>query len=538
MESQTWDYVIVGAGSAGCVLANRLSADPGVRVLLLEAGPADRNPWIHVPGGIFKLIHNPAVDWCFATEPDPGLGGRSLQWPRGKVLGGSSSINGLVYIRGQREDYDGWRDLGNEGWSFDDVLPYFRRSERQSRGPDEFHGGDGPLVVSDPTTRMEIVDAFVEAAGQAGVPRTSDFNGAQQEGAGYFQLTVDRGRRCSAATAFLRPAVARPNLEVVTGALVDRIVLEGRRATGVEYWHHGTQRTARASRETILAAGAINSPHLLLLSGIGSPDELRRAGVVPRHDLPGVGRNLQDHLQARVVFRTVRPITLNDQAGSLPRRAMIGARYLLDRTGPLSFAASLAGAFARTRPEVSRPDVQFHFQPLSLDSYDGRLHPFSGFTVSVCQLRPGSRGTLTLRNGDPAAAPRIEANYLQTAEDRQVIVDGLRLLRRIAAAPALAAEIAQEVRPGPAASSDDALLAHARATGSSIFHPAGTCRMGHGADCVVDSQLRVHGLEGLRVADCSIMPTLVSGNTNAAAIMIGEKAADLILGRPAVAATN
>ena len=533
MGSRTWDYVIVGAGSAGCVLANRLSADPGVRVLLLEAGPADRNPWIHVPGGIFRLIHNPAVDWCFATEPDPGLAGRSLQWPRGKVLGGSSSINGLVYIRGQREDYDGWRDLGNEGWSFDDVLPYFRRSERQARGPDEFHGGDGPLVVSDPTTRMEIVDAFVAAAGQAGVPPTLDFNGARQEGAGYFQLTVDRGRRCSAAVAFLRPVSARRNLDVITGALVERLILEGRRVTGVEFRHEGKQRTARASRETVLAAGAISSPQLLLLSGIGHPDELRKAGVVPRHALPGVGRNLQDHLQARVVFRTLRPITLNDQAGSLPKRAMIGARYLIRRTGPLSFAASLAGAFARTRPDLERPDVQFHFQPLSLDSYDGRLHPFSGFTMSVCQLRPGSRGVLSLRDNDPASPPRIEANYLQTVDDRETIVRGLRLLRRIAAAPALASQVAEEYRPGPSVSSDDALLEHARTTGSSIFHPAGTCRMGHGPDCVVDPELRVRGLEGLRVADCSIMPMLVSGNTNAAAIMIGEKAADLIMGRTA-----
>lgn len=538
MESSSWDYVIVGAGSAGCVLAGRLSADPDVRVLLLEAGPADRNPWIHVPGGIFRLIHNPAVDWCFTTEPDPGLAGRSLQWPRGKVLGGSSSINGLVYIRGQREDYDGWRELGNDGWSFDELLPYFRRSERQARGPDAFHGADGPLVVSDPTTRMEIVDAFLAAAEQAGVPRTPDFNGARQEGAGYFQLTVDRGRRCSAATAFLRPASARRNLQVITGALVERLILEGRRVAGVEFRHGGAQRTARASRETVLTAGAINSPHLLLLSGIGNPDDLQRAGIAPRHDLPGVGRNLQDHLQARVVFRTRRPITLNDQAGSLPRRALIGARYLLKRSGPLSFAASLAGAFARTRPDLTRPDVQFHFQPLSLDSYDGRLHPFSGFTMSVCQLRPGSRGALTLRSSDPASPPRIAANYLQAADDRETIIRGLRLLRRIAGAPALATQVAEEYRPGPSVATDDALLDHVRATGSSIFHPAGTCRMGNGPDCVVDPELRVRGLEGLRVADCSIMPTLVSGNTNAAAIMIGEKAADLIAGRTAAPPTN
>jgi choline dehydrogenase len=533
VDSGTWDYVIVGAGSAGCVLANRLCADPSVRVLLIEAGPRDGNPWIHVPGGIFKLIHNPAVDWCFTTEPDPGVAGRSLQWPRGKVLGGSSSINGLVYIRGQREDFDGWRDLGNEGWSYDDVLPCFRRSERQARGADPFHGTEGSLVVSDPAMRMEIVDAFVAAAGQAGIPSTADFNGARQEGAGYFQLTVDRGRRCSAAVAFLRPVAGRANLTVVTGARVERVLIDGNRAAGVQFRRGGRVGTARASRETILSAGAINTPHLLMLSGIGDPDALGRAGVAVRHALPAVGKNLQDHIQARVVFRARRPITLNDQARTLPRRAMIGARYLMSRTGPLSFAASLAGAFARTRPSLDRPDVQFHFQPLSLDSYDGRLHGFSGFTISVCQLRPDSRGAIVLRSDDPATPPRIEANYLHEPGDGATMVEGMRLLRRIAAAPALAAQIAEEYRPGPDVSSDEAVLAYVRATGSSIFHPAGTCRMGPGADCVVDPQLRVHGLDGLRVADCSIMPTLVSGNTNAAAIMIGEKAAELILGRPA-----
>jgi choline dehydrogenase len=525
----TYDYVVVGGGSSGCVIASRLSAEPGKRVLLLEAGRRDTNPWIHIPGGIFKLIHNPAWDWGYETEPEPNLAGRRVKWPRGKVLGGSSSINGLIYIRGQREDFDHWRQLGNRGWSFEDVLPYFRRSEDQVRGKDEFHGAGGPLAVSDPRFTLPIVDAFVESAVQAGLPRAADFNGPTQEGAGYFQLTVRNGRRSSAAAAFLKPAKGRENLHIITGALVHRILVEGRKAVGVEYSADGVTQVARCRGEVILSAGAIGSPQILQLSGIGDPDHLRPLGIPVVHDLPAVGRHLQDHLQARLVFKTRHPVTLNDRTRTLPQKLLIGADYLFRRRGVLSFGASLAGAFARTDPRYASPDVQFHFQPLSLDSYDGGLHPFSGITLSVCQLRPESRGAIAITSSDPRIAPRIQANYLSAEADRDTMIRGVRLARRIAAAPALATAIAVEWKPGPDVATDNEILDYVRQTGSSIFHPAGTCRMGHDADCVVDDELRIRGLDGIRVADCSIMPTLVSGNTNAAAIMIGEKAADMIL---------
>ncbi len=527
--TQAFDYVIVGAGSSGCVLAHRLSARPDVRVLLLEAGPADRNPWIHVPGGIFKLINNPAVDWCFQTEPEPGLGGRRMGLPVGRVLGGSSSINGMIYIRGQREDYDGWAAQGNRGWGYDDVLPLFRRSEDQQRGADAFHGAGGPLAVSDPRSSFSIVQAFIDAAQEAGLPANPDFNGAVQEGVGPFQLTVRNGRRCSAAQAFLRPARSRPNLTVVTGALAHALVFEGRRAVGVRYAVGGTLHETRAAREVVLSAGAIGSPKLLLLSGVGPADELGPLGIAPVHDLPGVGRHFQDHLQARLVFRTREPVTLNDQAATAWQRMRIGMDYVFRRRGALTFGASLAGGFGRTEAHLASPDVQFHFQPLSVDSYDTGLNTFSAFTLSVCQLRPRSRGDVTLRSSNPAEAARIRGGYLQAPEDGAAMVRGVRLAQRIVAAPALARQVAGRVKPAPEIASDEDVLRYVRDTGMTIFHPSGTCRMGSGADAVVDDALRVRGLEGLRVADCSIMPTLVSGNTNAAAIMIGEKAAELML---------
>lgn len=528
MDSASYDYVVVGAGSAGCVVANRLSAAPGTRVLLIEAGPRDRYPWIHIPVGYFKTMHNPRTDWCFVTEPDPGLKGRSLAWPRGRVLGGSSSINGLLYIRGQAADYDHWRQLGCAGWSYDDVLPLFRAGEDQERGADAFHGVGGPLAVSDMRVRRDVCDAYIAAAEELGFPRNADFNGASQEGAGYFQLTARHGRRCSAAVAYLRPVRARANLEVVTGALVHRVVLDGCRATGVEFSVGGEMRIAQAQGEIVLCAGAIGSPHLLELSGIGRGDILQTLGIAMRQEIAGVGENLQDHLQARAVYRSTRP-TLNDEVNHPLRKMLIGLEYALFRRGPMSMGASQACIFARTRPSLELPDVQFHIQPLSADRPGEGLHRFSAFTASVCQLRPESRGRIVPRSPDPREPPAIHPNYLATRADQETLVAGMKLSRRLAATRALKPFIVEELDPGPDIRTEEALLEHARNTATTIYHPVGTCKMGMDARAVVDPRLRVRGIVGLRVADASIMPTLVSGNTNAPTIMIGEKAAAMMI---------
>jgi choline dehydrogenase len=525
---QEVDYLIVGAGSAGCVLANRLSAHPGNAVMLLEAGGADTNPWIHVPVGYFKTMHDPKLDWCYRTEPDENVAGRRIDWPRGKVLGGSSSLNGLLYVRGQREDYDRWAELGNRGWGYADVLPYFKRSEDQERGADAYHGVGGPLKVSDLRLRRPIADRFIEAAQEIGIPFNPDYNGASQEGVGYFQQTAYKGFRWSTAKGFLKPARNRANLRVVTHAQVCRVLFEGKTAIGVEYLQGGERKTVRARAEVILASGAIGSPQILQLSGVGPAPLLRRVGVPVRIDLPGVGCNLQDHLQVRLVFRT-RERTLNDEVNHPLRKAWIGMQYALWRTGPLTLAASQVVIFTRSRPGVDRPDIQFHMQPLSADKPGQGAHRFSAFTSSVCQLRPFSRGRIEIQSADPRAYPLIHANYLSDERDHAVVVDAIKVARRIAAAPSLAPHIVSEFTPGTQYRSDAELLEAARRFSQSIYHPAGTCKMGHDATAVVDDRLRVRGVERLRVVDASIMPELVSGNTNAPVIMIAEKAADMIL---------
>jgi choline dehydrogenase len=524
-----FDYVIVGAGSAGCVLANRLSADGKNSVLLLEAGPRDTNLWIHVPLGYGRLFKEKTVNWMYQTEPEPGLDGRSVFQPRGKVLGGSSSINGLLYIRGQHEDYDRWRQQGNHGWGFDDVLPYFRKAEDQQRGADDFHGAGGPLPVSDLGHPDPLSAAFISAAAETGLPVNRDFNGASQEGAGFFQTTTRHGRRASAAVAYLGSAKSRSNLRVETSALAQRIMFDGRRAAAVEYRQAGALKTARARKEILVSGGAFNSPQLLQLSGVGPGELLRKHGIDVVLDAPGVGHDLQDHLQVRVVMRCSQAITLNDVVNSPIRKILTGLRYAAFRTGPLTIAAGTSGAFFKTNPRLATPDIQIHFLPFSTDKMGEKLHPFSGFTASVCQLRPESRGSLRIRSVDPAAPPEIRINYLATEVDRTANVEGLKMLRKILKAPALKPYVVEEVDPGARVVTDAALLAHCRARGSTIYHPTSTCRMGNDPLAVVDQRLRLRGVEGLRVVDASVMPDLVSGNTNAVVIMIAEKASDMIL---------
>jgi choline dehydrogenase len=528
-ETLEFDYVVVGAGSAGCVLANRLSADGRYSVLLLEAGPKDNNLWIHVPLGYGRLFKEKTVNWMYQTEPEPGLDGRTIFQPRGKVLGGSSSINGLLYVRGQHEDYDRWRQHGNSRWGFDDVLPYFKKAENQERGADDFHGAGGPLPVSDLVHADPLSAAFIAAAAETGIPVNPDFNGASQEGAGFFQTTTRRGRRASTAVAYLRPARGRRNLQVETSALAQRILFDGHRADAIEFRQAGVLRTARARKEILVSSGAYNSPQLLQLSGVGPAELLRKHGIDVVLDAPGVGHDLQDHMQVRVVMRCTQSITLNDVVNSPVRRILAGARYAAFRKGPLTIAAGTSGAFFKTNPRLATPDIQIHFLPFSTDKMGERLHSFSGFSASVCQLRPESRGSLRIRSADPTMAPEIRINYLSTEVDRIANVEGLKVLRRILQAPALRPYVMQEVDPGAKVSTDEELLNYCRARGSTIYHPTSTCRMGSDPLAVVDQSLRVRGLEGLRVVDGSIMPDLVSGNTNAAIIMIAEKASDMIL---------
>lgn len=525
----SFDYIVVGAGSAGCVVANRLTANGKHRVLLLEAGGEDRNLWIHIPVGYAKLFTDARHNWLYNSEPEPELGGRQIIQPRGKVIGGSSSINGLLYIRGQQQDFDHWRQLGNTGWSFTDVLPYFRKAEDQQRGADDLHGVGGPLSVSDVSEPHPLCEAFIDACEQAGLPRTDDFNGPSQEGAGYFQLTTRRGRRWSTARGYLAQARKRPNLAVVSGALATRVLFEGRRAVGVEYTQGGTKHVARANGEVILCGGAFNSPQLLQLSGVGPADLLQQHGIGVIADMKGVGADLQDHYQARFTYKCNEPLTMNDMMATLRGRVTAGLRYALFRKGFLTVGAGYAGGFFKTDPKMETPDVQFHFILFSADSVGQKLHPWPGFLTSVCQLRPESRGFVRIKSADPAAAPAIQPRYLTAQADRDCVVAGMNLLRRVMGQSAIARYVVEETMPGAGVQGDAALLEFARQKGTTVFHPTSTCRMGSDVNAVVDERLRVHGFDGLRVADASIMPTVVSGNTNAACVMIGEKVSDMIL---------
>ena len=532
--SGEFDYIVVGAGSAGCVMAGRLSEDPSTKVLLLEAGPPDDSLWIHLPIGYGKTMWSDTLNWRFDTEPDPNMNGRRIYWPRGKTLGGSSSINGLIYIRGQHQDYDHWAELGNTGWGHDDVLPYFVKSEGNQRGGIPWHGGNGPLKVSDIGARHELIEAFIEGAQQIGVPRTEDFNGARQEGAGYYQLTTHRGWRCSTADAYLKPARNRGNLRVETEAFAASVIFEGQRAVGVRYRQGEVMRTARCRAEVLLCAGSIQSPQLLQLSGIGPRALLDRFGIPVVAESQGVGENLQDHLQIRLIFECTRPITTNDQLNSWFGQMRMGLQWLLFRSGPLAVGINQGGCFMRAlldddgKPVARTPDIQFHVATLSADMAGGAVHPYSGFTMSVCQLRPESRGHVRIRSTDPFEAPAMQPNYLSTELDRRTTIAGVKAARAVAASAAMQPYVKREVKPGPWVDGDAELLEFCRNTGATIFHPTGTCRMGVDPLAVVDPRLRVNGVHGLRVIDCSVMPTLVSGNTNAPAVMLAEKAVDLI----------
>ena len=520
-----FDYIIAGGGSAGCVLANRLSADPRNRVLLLEAGGRDNYIWIKVPVGYLYCIGNPRTDWCMSTESEPGLNGRALKYPRGRVLGGCSSINGMIYMRGQAADYDGWRQAGNPGWGWDEVLPYFTRAEDHYAGATDYHGAGGEIRVEKQRLRWEILEAFQRAAGEYGVPQIEDFNRGDNLGSALFDVTQRKGWRWSAADAFLKPVKSRANLRVVTGALVDRVIMEGSRASGIAYRLGGEEKIAHARAEVLLAAGAIGSPAILDRSGIGDARRLAELGIAPVLDRPEVGGNLQDHLQLRCAWRVSGVPTLNQRASNLFGKALIGLEYILRRSGPMAMAPSQLGMFVKSDERLATPDLEYHVQPLSLQAFGGALDPFPAFTASVCNLRPESRGRTAIRSSDPDAAPAIRPNYLSAEEDRRVSAKAIRITREIVSQPALARYAPEEVRPGPAFQSESELAAAAGDIGTTIFHPAGTAAMGS----VVDHELRVQGIGGLRVIDASVMPTITSGNTNAPVMMIAEKGAELVL---------
>lgn len=526
-----YDYIIAGAGSAGCVLANRLSADPKNRVLLLEGGGRDNWIWFHIPVGYLFAIGNPRSDWLFTTQAEPGLNGRKLAYPRGKVLGGSSAINAMIYMRGQARDYDGWRQMGLTGWGWDDVLPVFMKHEDHERPPNDLHGQGGEWRVEYPRLRWDILDRVRDAAEEAGIAKIDDFNAGDNTGSSYFQVNQKRGRRWSAARGFLRPALKRPNLRVETAALVEKVKIEDGKAVAILYRKDGRLVLAKAKGEIVLSAGAVASPGILERSGIGDAERLKGHGIEPVLHSPGVGENLQDHLQIRPIYKVTGIKTLNDVYANLFRRGLMGLDYAFRRRGPLTMAPSQVGAFVRSSPEYETANLEFHFQPLSLDNWGQGLHPFAAFTASVCNLRPSSRGSIHVSGPAAADAPAIQPNYLSTEEDKRVAVDSLKWARRIVSQKALEPYQPEEYKPGAHISSDEEMLVSAGDLGTTIFHPVGTARMGIDGDerAVLDERLRVRGVRGLRVVDASVMPTITSGNTNSPTIMIAEKGAGMIL---------